>query len=730
MSFTRAASTQPTYNLFTGEMNAPGASSRRSSLAHTNRAISHESAKENMAPPDAEQYETQRRRIEELKAEIGTMKFSISNLEQERELKNLQHEQELRELQARRDDDFKQKQKMQSERDIAIRKLESIQADMNNLRAGVSEDRTGLEKNLRGAKEEVRILQEQLEDLATSKEEAARISERRSAEVQGQMLSLERRVQELEQDAASREGELAQAQEQLKTRDDLVAKLEADVLRLKAQTGDAETIAIIRRELSEQVQHIRALEAANRDQISELKHLRQVNKSVGVLEEEKRSLLRKLAWAEVLERELDEAKLQRRRLEDEKKSWAAYLESVSSDRDLKFDSPAAVAKALVAERLNSASLLDQQGTLQAEISKRETTIKALTKEKKSLQDQLAKAKLTAINGSIDKSLARFERQRSLLCKEVEYLRAQLKAFDAEDVTFHDGENYDEQKAQRIQELEQLVDEYKEELQSLQRHVTSAEASGMATPPEPSTGSKRHRCDDSEAEEEQLGQLRRKNRKLQEELSTVNTKHQLLEKDLAVTQEQLDALKEQTKVRILALRSNPTSDFEAIKMSTLAALKEENADLLAHIKDHSNKQMFRTVPFSMLNAAQREIEEAHAETASAKKSIQRLKEVWSVKSTEFKEAIFSTLGWTVTFIPNGKMRVESVFYPSLTDEHENSIVFDGEKGTMKISGGARSDFAQRIAPQVKFWVREKNSIPGFLAALTLEFFDEQTRANAR
>ena len=43
-------------------------------------------------------------------------------------------------------------------------------------------------------------------------------------------------------------------------------------------------------------------------------------------------------------------------------------------------------------------------------------------------------------------------------------------------------------------------------------------------------------------------------------------------------------------------------------------------------------------------------------------------------------LHGTLGWTVTFIPNGKMRVKRVYYPSTTDEHENSI----EKGMIKIS----------------------------------------------
>jgi hypothetical protein len=38
--------------------------------------------------------------------------------------------------------------------------------------------------------------------------------------------------------------------------------------------------------------------------------------------------------------------------------------------------------------------------------------------------------------------------------------------------------------------------------------------------------------------------------------------------------------------------------------------------------------------------------------------------------------------------------------------ENSIVFDGENGTMKISGGPNSLFAMELKPLIKFWVEER------------------------
>ena len=50
------------------------------------------------------------------------------------------------------------------------------------------------------------------------------------------------------------------------------------------------------------------------------------------------------------------------------------------------------------------------------------------------------------------------------------------------------------------------------------------------------------------------------------------------------------------------------------------------------------------------------------------------------------------------------------------------MFDGENGTMKVSGGEQSVFAGEIRDQIVYWVEGRKEIPCFLAALTLEFWE--------
>ncbi|KAL1843056.1 hypothetical protein VTJ49DRAFT_3191 [Mycothermus thermophilus] len=745
-SFRASTTSQPSYNFLTGEpttMPTPGSASaarpasrqsaappsgpsppRGRAVTVTPSSFSRESSKENRPPADAEGYENQRRRIEELKAEVGTLQYQINNYEQERELARLQMENEMRDARRRAEDDFKAKQAAEAERARAMRQVESLQRELEELREEKERQKRELEAKARDAQEEARVLQEQLEELSDAKDDAARLAEREAIDLKAKLAASQRTVHELEEEAHARDDALDKAQSLLAERDETIGRLEADVLRLKAQTGDAETIAVIRRELSDQVTHIRNLEAKNREQATELKHLRQVHKAVEVVEEEKRTLQRRLEAAEAMEQELNEERRQRQRLEDDRRAWAAYLQNEGAGGD-EFDSPEAVARALVAERLRSASLVEKLGELQPEIADRDNIIKALEDEKTKLQAQIEQLRTSGGSGASaanDKARARLDRQRALAVKEVEYLRAQLKTYEMEDLTVQ-PETVDQQKVKRIQELEDLVDKYKAEVATLHADLTSLESASTSPAQPVIVGTKRGRDDsDNSAEHEQLGQLARKNRKLQAELSELQTAHRLLRKEHEVATSQLASAREQLQTRILSLRSNPTSDHEAVKASTLAALKRENAELLALIE--RKPANFPTIPASQLAAAKREVEAALADAASAHKSARRLKEVWASKSAEFKEAVFSTLGWTVSFLPGGKMRVESVYYPSRTDEHENSIVFDGEKGTMKVGGGPRSAFAQRIGESIQFWVRERGCVPCFLAALTLEFWEEQ------
>lgn len=681
--------------------------------------MTHDSSKENVAPPDAEEYETQRRAIEALKAEISTLRYDNENAKNNAEIQRIQQENELRKAKELADEEFKKKQAAEAENNAALRQVERLQQELDELRREQDGESAEIEKRARAAEEQARLFQEQLEDLRAAKDEAARFEERKIADLKAQIQKDANNARELEDSILSRDNALEETRKQLNEKDGKIGEMEAEVLRLKAQTGDAETMAIIRRELSEQVAHIRTLEATNREQLTELRHLRQSHKAVGIVEEEKASLLRKLEAAEATKAELASERRHREHLEAERLAWSAYLER---EGQAEFDSPEAVARALVQERFNSASLLEKVGFIQSQIAERDAMIQGVEEEKASLLGDIEKLKANGGGGSAEKARLRLERQRALAEKESKLLREQLKMYESEDITMQ-PEKYDEEKAVRIQKLEELIDDYKAQVKDLESQIGFMESSFNG--PAAAAGTKRPApTDEDSPQHEQIGRLTRKNRTLQDDIDSLKTKYNVIEKELSVARDQLAAARRSSNVRILELRDNPTAKHEAVKQATIDELRTENEQLRLLIHNgETGVTSFQSVPVSTLVALQRDVQRAKEETASYKKKIQRLVEVWTDKSDEFKEAVFALLGWHVTFIPTNKMRVESVYYASETDEHERSITFDGARGSMKFGGGPRSEFAMKLSDLTKYWVREKNCIPGFLAALTLEFYEQ-------
>ena len=526
-----------------------------------------------------------------------------------------------------------------------------------------------------------------------------------------------------------------------------MGNLESEVLKLRAQGGDTEELTMVKRELSEQVTHIRKLEMANREQNNELRRFREDHKAIAIVEEEKRALQNKVISLEEVERELGEARIQRQLLEDERSAWVSYLQDSMTDGQSEFTSPEAMARALTEERMERAGLLNELGALRPEVLEKEAKITSLEADCTKLKADLDQAKTSS---SIDKAnasssssdtraKARLERQKILAVKEVEYLRAQLKTFESEDTVTGNlsaDPSADEATRARITTLEDLVTQYRSEVQSLHTELSS---SSPTTTTHQSQPLKRPLPISPTESDPRLGELERKNATLKHALQTLQSTHKSLTTDLAATKSQLQSLQSASRTRILSLRANPTSDFDSVKLSTLTTLRDENRALHQQLTGSPATDTGKVVPVSYLDSAKAEIKALEASVADKEKRLSRMRGIWSQKALEFRAAVASLLGWRMDFLPNGRVRLTSIFYPDKEDEAQaegggdgeggsderrwgTSLVFDGETGTMKIAGGAESAFGREIRGLVRFWVEERGEVPGLLAAATMEWVE--------
>ncbi|KAF2237410.1 M protein repeat protein [Viridothelium virens] len=733
-----ARNQQPTYDFLTGA-SSPTRPPSRQPLRETFR-------QSQIAKPDHSN--------EDLRAQINTLQYELESLKQERELTLLRHEQELRDTQNKAEADFRRAQAAESTGSHATKRYDALMQELREEQDRAANEKADFERKLRSTLDSNQNITEELAEARGELESQERSSDHKYDELQTKFDAVQRGFEELRQDLNAKVDLLQATQQRLSQRETEVEDLESEIMRLKAQAGDTDTLALIKRELSDQVAHIKKLESTNRDQLGELKQLRKQHKSIEVVEEEKRSLENRLLVMNDLRKELGETQLQKQMLEDERESWSSYLENErSDDGDLHFRSPEDMARAFINERVEKASLIEQLGAIKADNAPKDGLIKDLEEEKAKVVAELEK-QISLVNTATDsKTRTRLERQRTLALKEVEYLRAQLKNFDAEESEFQ-PDKYDAQKSVRIQELEDLLDQHRSELQSLHTQLSAQEDKENAAP---TPGSKRKRTSHSpeldEAPSRRLEELRHKTRTLQEALTAQQTRNTVLEKDLAAHKTQLTSLKSSSRTRILELRSNPTTDAEALKLSTLTRLKEENAALLEQLQaagssrddddDNDNddaptnrrstQRRLKSVPWPTYAGAQADIASLQKEVELRDKKMLRLRQIFAAKSSEFREAVASVLGWKMDFLPNGRVRLTSLLYPGVGPSGEgegaegNSIVFDGEKGEMKVSGGPRSAFFGEIRGLIEFWVDGRGTVPGFLAACTLDFYDKSTQA---
>lgn len=606
-------------------------------------------------------------------------------------------------------------------------------------------DNAAHQRRIRTLEDENRSLREDLEECSSRQSDQERQFTNQIRELEAVRTSLQQTLDEVQIDLQKTKEILQTTQQRLNDVESHAEILEVENIKLKSDGMEGESAKVLHRELSEQLSKVKKLEA-------EIVPLRKSSKTVEVIEEEKRSLENQLNLMKDLETELNNVQIQKQVLEDERQSWASLLDPDNGNTE--FDSPEAIAKALVQARIENTSLLERIGKVQEEIVERDEVISSYDAEKSKLIEELKQAKAainstsTGSNAPDSRTKARLERQRALALKEVDYLRAQLKAMDDEESTMDvelNTNRYDQQKTEHIAKLESLLTEHREELHNLQNELTKLEEekatanTGSSVGSDETRGTKRP-AEDS-ASNERLSVLARKNRSLQDSLAKNEQAQEMLKRELEAVKKHLTSLQSSSRVRVLEFRNNPTAEHEKVKQSTLNTLKAENRDLLAQLRGKHHH--LKVVPLSSIESVKLEMKEMERTVFEKEKRMRRLKEIWTAKSSEFREAVASLLGYKLDFLPNGRVRVTSMFHLSSAYRHgtddadagakgpsdgeNNSIIFDGENGTMKISGGPNSQFAMEIRNLIKFWVEERKDIPCFLAAMTLDFYDKTTRA---
>ncbi|KTW28919.1 hypothetical protein T552_01547 [Pneumocystis carinii B80] len=659
-------------------------------------------------------------KYDQLKMEFQSLKYDYCNAKNKWDMEKTSMEKKIHEIEQNNEEKEKRINELEKDKRFLYEKHKLESEETQKLREECSAQKQEYEWKIRELQRINSIDKENSTDRKNEERSVLNSLQRKIETLELKNTGLEKVVEGLKDELRSKNTLINQKQQSLLEANELIDNLQKRKRSLEVETNDSNEIKVLNRELIEQLSYIKSLEKKNFQQSKELKQLKESHKSIQILQEEKKDLEFQLKLMDDLRQRLGESEIERAILKREKAAWVAYLDD-DDQRD--FDSPKALSLTLAQQRIENAALTEKYSILEMELKEKDILHQSTCFELKKLSDRIVELE-EKLNYELKNKL-RLERQEVLSQKEVELLQEQLNSYNSEEMIFMHN-NYDEQKTKRIKNLEMILDDYKieimkisEELQEAKNQITSKSTEIL----------KRER-EEVFNRHEREGDLLRRNKTLSEELLTLNKEHTLLKKELESLKQQLSYMdstskndKHNSQTRILQLKDNPLSALENLRQSTLDRLKNENAALLKQIEDNG-EQFGQVVPIESLENLKLENLRLESTIADKEKRIQRLKEIFAEKSSEFREAVYFLLGYKIDFLPSGKVRVTSIY----SQKGNHSFVFDGKSSSMHLVKG--NEFTGSIENLIKFWCEERKTIPGMLSALTLELFEQSTTGQSK
>jgi len=653
---------------------------------------------------------------------VRTLNFQVASLRDDCELARLKHDQASRDLQAQLDERDRAIAKLKADNAFLYSRNSEQVANLAAIKAASHDAQQALESK-------VRELRDELAQAHDASGAAARTAagQRKAVEleVKSQMAAAQSAMETQQKTAR----ELAQTRKKLETEQLRAVDLEAEVDALKSRLAQVSnnsanesngTASRVQAELSEQVTRISELEAALAHANQRVQQLEDDKVVVAVVEDQKQVLLRQLADADSLRVQLVEAELRLADAQAEQDRWALFL----AQSNLGFRAPEDVVRALMQARAEKVGLIACVGRLEADAAGAVLAADGMRAQIDTLAAE--NAELVARAEKQEETATQYKRQAELATSEVALLREQLQSYDTEETVLQ-KKDPDTLKTKRISELETLVDNYRKERAELLLKLAAKSDINASPGASPLTPLKRKLT--PYGSDERVAELTRKARTLQTELDELRVENTRLTQELSVQAAQL-AKAEKTKalrVRVLELKDNPAARHEAVKQTMLTALKKENAALLAQVERRAQEKNRPLVPYASLEVLRAEMRELNDTLAEKTKRMERLKQVFARKSQEFRETIYALLGYRVDLLPNKKVRATSIYAPS--EEHSFTFVPDPRGRTIKFTGiddaGPLKDEYDNL---ISFWIKERQDIPCFLAALNLELYDKTARAS--
>ena len=178
-------------------------------------------------------------------------------------------------------------------------------------------------------------------------------------------------------------------------------------------------------------------------------------------------------------------------------------------------------------------------------------------------------------------------------------------------------------------------------------------------------------------------------------------------------------------KILHLADNPL--MNAITMKYRNKINELQSRLQQYNDNAANTTSTHTTAAATINHMDTSnvTSEYEAYKAESDKKFARLRSIFNDKVTNFREFVYLTSGYKIELLDNNIYKLQSMYF----DQSSDYILFQCKLNILKQIQSIellQSNCSNTIDKNVMMYLNKLNSIPAFLAALTLDLFDKQTK----
>ena len=206
------------------------------------------------------------------------------------------------------------------------------------------------------------------------------------------------------------------------------------------------------------------------------------------------------------------------------------------------------------------------------------------------------------------------------------------------------------------------------------------------------------------------------------------------------------------MRVLSLKDNPEQQWVDLRQAVMDRLRGENEALMKRLREleesgaragakEGDAELVPRESWELVNKEKTELEEV---VRQKEKRLLRLQQVSSSistcrhqvilialftqifrsKSAEFREAIASILGLKLAFYDNGQVRVTSMYDLNAAFVFQPTSNAEGVKMQLVAQGGGGP---QDLPSLMRYWIENEQCIPGFLASVTLECYENSKKS---